>query len=288
MAEEIDGTLSLYFALKDDRLADLEVVAEAALHWASTLRSAARAIDPSIELRLELVDAEQGSLRINTVLDWVENGLKRTEDGGVKHLRVKKLAIATAAFVVISGVPTYQYYFAPSKTVDLSEEDRARLDALIKQTASDPSVSDSRSKMFRALAKDRAIEGVGVSEERGVRPNNLIPAREFPGRSGLWTAPEEPTERTVYPVLDVTLISPALVEKPRAWRFKPQGLPEFTAMMRDPRFLEALKSDHVKERLRIGIPMTIRMKVQETNRGGIWMVKRGGRAVVEVLSPKVD
>ena len=58
--------------------------------------------------------------------------------------------------------------------------------------------------------------------------------------------------------------------------------------MRDKRFLKALEESHVREQLRTGIPMTIRLEVKEQKDGGDWVVKRGGRSVIEVISPKID
>jgi hypothetical protein len=101
-------------------------------------------------------------------------------------------------------------------------------------------------------------------------------------------AEAEPDERTIYPIVNVTLVSPTLSPKPRSWRFQPaDGLPEFNAKMRDARFLAALESDHVKERLRTGIRMTIRLEVKEARVGDVWLVKPRGRSVVEVIEPKV-
>ncbi len=63
--------ISLYFRLKDGEKADLEVVAAAAIQWVETLRAAAAIIDPSARINVELLDATEGSLRLNTVLSWL-------------------------------------------------------------------------------------------------------------------------------------------------------------------------------------------------------------------------
>ena len=56
--------------------------------------------------------------------------------------------------------------------------------------------------------------------------------------------------------------------------FEPPGLPEFNATMDDKRFLAALLQDHVRERLRVGAPMTLRLAVKEVKIGGVWQQKR--------------
>lgn len=280
---EADGSLSLYFQLKDGEKADLEVVAQAALSWVAALRAAAKEIEPEATIRVDLIDASEGSLSLNTVLDFIEKQLARFEDGSSRHPRLKKLAIALAVFVPISGVPTYDFYFGDD-TVQLAEEDRERLDALIELTKK-PEVEEKKKEFFRTLEKDPSIKGVGISEKKGRLPKVIIPASEFAERSGLWAIlPEEnPSDRTTYQILDVTLISPVLVKKPRTWRFQNDGMPEFSAIMQDERFLSALEHDGVRESLRFGIRMKIRLKVVETFELGVWSVK--SRSVVEVLSP---
>lgn len=291
MAEEFEGsstgTLSLYFDLRSGENADLEVISQAALHWVAALRAAAREIDPSAEIKVEFVDATEGSLSLNTMLEWAEGHLERIEKGSGKYWRVKRLAIAAAVFVVVTGIPTYQHYVG-HETVDLSDEDRERIDELIKLVGDKPLVEESRRKFFQAIEKDQSIQAVGVTETPGTRPIHLIPSSQFAELGGLWLPEEENEQRTIWPILDVTLISPVLMNKPRVWRFRPDGLPEFSAKMRDERFLAALEQDHVRERLRIGIPMTIRLKVEEQKAGGVWVEKPRGRSVVEVISPKVE
>lgn len=286
-----EGALSLYFDLKAGEKADLEVVALAALNWVSALRAAAREIDPNAVIKVELLDAAEGSLRLNTVLDWLESQFAKMDDGAIRHWRLKKIAIALAVFIPVSGIPTYDYYFGADQTIELSEEDRRRIDELIELTRGNPEVEEKSQEFFRALEKDPSIKGVGLTEKKDVRPDRLIPSSEFPEKGGLWSiavAPEiADDKRTIYPVLDVTLISPALVKKQRTWRFQPNdGLPEFSAKMADDRFLAALEEDHVRENLRIGIQMKIRLKVDEEKIGGVWTVKR--RSVIEVLSPATD
>lgn len=58
--------------------------------------------------------------------------------------------------------------------------------------------------------------------------------------------------------------------------------------MRDAHFLAALEANHVKESLRVGIPMTLRLEAKEVRVGSVWVAKpRGRRSVVEVIAPKV-
>jgi hypothetical protein len=277
----------------------LEVIATAALEWLESARAAARELEPTAQIRVGLVDADESSLRLNTIFDWVESHLERIDKGSGRNPRLRKLAIALAIFVATKGPETYTHYFGPQQEVLLKEEDRKLieehsrlLNELIERTQKNPDVGVRRQKFFKALERDSSITAAGISEGPKAEPIVMIPSDQFAENGGLWAIVEtdsEPDERTIHPVLDVTLISPVLVPVPRPWRFRVDGLPEFNATMRDEHFLAALKADHVKERLRIGIPMTLRLAVKEVRIGGVWIPKpRGRRSVVEVIAPKVD
>ncbi|NVN88612.1 MAG: hypothetical protein HXX15_21240 [Rhodopseudomonas sp.] len=291
-----EGNISLYFKLKPDQTADLEIVANAALEWLYAVRAAASELEPGAQVRIGLIDADEGSLRLNAVFDWLEGQLERVDKGSSRYPRLRKLAVALAIFLPTTGAQTYSYYFPPQQEVSLKEDDKklleennALLRELIGKAQKNPEVETRRKKFFRMIEKDTAITAAGLTESRDSTPLVMIPASQFAEKSGLWAiSDDQPTERVIYPTLEVTLIAPVLLPIPRSWRFQPEdGLPEFTAKMKDMQFLEALKSDHVKERLRTGIKMTVRLKVKEQKIGDVWVTKRGGRSVVEVIHPKV-
>lgn len=283
-----DGALSLHFTLRDGEKADLEVVAAAAIAWVGALRAAAQNIDPNAKIRIEIVDAEEGSLRLNTLLEWAENQLARLDRGSEKYPRLQKLAIALAAFLATVGVDTVRDVYLASETLSLSDEDRRRLDELLELAKKGAAVQEKSRKFFRVLERDPSISGVGVAEGRETPPAVTIPSDQFAERSGLWVAEVEPEERTTTTELDVTLVSPVLVNAPRAWVFQMAGLPPFKAIVTDRRFLSALEENHVREQLRTGITMRIRLEFTERREDDGWVMKPKGRVVTEVLLPKVD
>lgn len=283
-----DNTITLHFGLKEGDSADLEVVAAACLNWVEAMRIAAQDIDPGTKFRVELIDAQEGSLKLNTIFDWAEKQLTRLEEGAGEYSRLKKLAIAFSVFLIVSGGPTYDFYFGDEPEMQLSQEDRQTLDAILNQLKENPEFEKEKRKFFKELESDRAITEVGVSEGRENPPAILVPREQFPERSGLWALQEEELKRTSSDVLDVTLVSPVLVPAKRSWKFEAEGWGEFNAKMKDEEFLMALEQDHVKERLRTGIKMKIRIKTEEEKVGGVWKIKYGGRSVVKVLSPSVD
>jgi hypothetical protein len=229
-----------------------------------------------------MLGATVGSLRW---LAAIERGLEAVHSGFGRYPRLVQLGIALAVFVPVSGIPTYHFYFGDH---GLPDEDRERLDEVIALARSAPGVEEPRRKMFSALEADPKITGVGVGSGATGKPPFIIPSNQFAEHGGLFLPQEPPElERTVWPILDVELVTAHLSNSARTWTFKQEGLPPFGAIMKDKRFLDALERDEVKERLRSHIPMRIQLEVREVFKDGEWRVKPRGRVVVRVLEPDV-
>lgn len=284
-----DNKLSLYFELAPGQKADLEIVASAAIAWVEAIRAAAQAVEPSSDVKVELIDADESSLIFNTLLEWfdrkVGRHIERTAEGWDRLPRGRKLALGLITFVATTAVPTYDFYFGED---GLSDEDKAFIEDALERTRDDPAVQTAKRKFYRTVEREPAIRAVGVSEEPRGRPLAIIPRDAFPVEGGLWQEMEgDIQERVVTNVLDVVLVKPALVHTPRSWTFKPDGLPEFEAVMRDAKVLRAISDNGFPETLREGIPMTVRLEVREVMSGGQWKAVRGGRSIIRVLSPKI-
>jgi hypothetical protein len=281
-----DSDLSLYFQLRAGEKADLEVVASAALAWVEGLRASARALDPEAEVRVEIVNADESSLIVNAVLKWFENNvearLERIDRGGQKLPRTKKLAIALGAFLVFTAPQTYDFYFGDD---EFTVEDREKLNELVELVKNNVEVEAARQRFYRAIEQEPAITGVGLKEQSGSAPLILVPNTLFAEGGGLWEQEDEAIpERITRPVVDVTLVKPALVHTARAWTFKPDGLPEFEAVMRDPEILEAMRTG-LPQNMREGIQLRVRLEVKEVQVDGQWKLVRGGRSVTKVIGP---
>ncbi|HWV60174.1 MAG TPA: hypothetical protein VN034_05950 [Sphingopyxis sp.] len=285
-----DSQISLYFQLREGEKADLEIVSAAAIAWVESLRAVARAYDPNSDVKVELVDADESSLIYNTLIDWfernIEKRIERLDRGGGRLPRTRKLALALALFLIVTGYPTYDFYFGDEGFTD---EDRQLMQEILEHAKKDSAVETSKRKFFRTLEREPAITAVGIKEHPKAEPLVTVQSDRFAEASGLWvTDDSDVPEQVTHPVLEVVLVKPALVHTPRAWTFKPEGLPEFEAVMRDPLVLQAIQENGLPERLREGIPMTIRLEVREVLVDGQWKLVRGGRSVIRVISPKLD
>lgn len=288
----MDSDLSLYFRLKDDSVADLEILSASAIAWVEAMRAAARVIDPDSDIRVSLVDVDRSSAVYNTLIEWfersVEPGLETFEKGFGRAHRSKRLLLAVVPFLVVTGVPTYDFYFGDGGIFDSDEEAPEDQQAVVQKVRSDPGFETAQRKLFRTMEREPKITGVGIKERPEAEPLILVPSDQFAEAGGLWTIEDDGDQVQVTTnVLEVVLVKPALVHTPRAWTFKPHGLPEFDAVMRDPVVLRAME-EGLPERMREGIPMTVRIQTREVLREGQWKLVRGGRSVIRVISPKIE
>ena len=280
----IDEPVALYFQLESGQRADLEAVSAASIAWAQAIRAAASAIDPEAEIRLELIGANKGSMRVLTA---IERRVQRLQDGWTKWPLTVRLGLGLAVFITTTGYPTYEHYFGDE---GFSELEKKELSEIVAKAQSAPGFDMPKRQMFKAVEKDRKIVGVGVASGAEEPPKLIVPRSQFAERSGLWElqSDAQDRQRIVGLTLDVVLVAAQFENAPRSWTFRQEGLPPFTAIMKDKRFLDAMERNEVRERLRMKIPMTIRLEVREVFKNGDWMVGRKGQSVVEVIAPSVD
>ncbi|MGV8988605.1 MAG: hypothetical protein ACOH2H_20265 [Cypionkella sp.] len=286
-------TVSLYLDLKPNERVDLEVAAMAAIEWSKTLKAASLVIDPAFQYRVILIAAEPGSSKWLAKIERspINQVAKDISLGWDKIPLVVRLTAATAAFVLVTAIPTYEFYFADDGFTDVQLK---QWKELLEKVVRDPQVKSHRKAMYRELQRDKNITAVGggIPDSPTWRPSEMLPANRFAEADGLFEPqiePQEDQQRTIYKTLDVILVSPQLVNAALAWTFRQDGIPgRFTAMMKDARFLAALEASGIRETFRLNIPMRIVLEIKEIIVNGEWKLKRRGRSVVEVLSPAPD
>lgn len=284
-------TLSLYFGVEGDAEVDLEIISSAAIAWVETLRALAQAVDPLSDVRVSLIDVDQSSRIFNTTVEWfdrhIEPHLNRIAQGASKAApRSRKLVLGLAAFTVTTAIPTLQNELGDN----FDAEDRARMIRIEEQTKVSPAVETARRKFYRAVEREPAIKSVAVQEAPRSTPIVIVQADAFAQSAGLFTIQEgDVIERITPTVMEVVLVKPALVHTPRSWTFKPDGLPEFEAVMRDAMVLQTIQEKKgLPVTMKEGVRMTLRLEVKEVLVDGQWKLVRGGRSVMRVISPKFD
>lgn len=290
-ATEHSDLISLYFSLKPNENIDLEVGAAAAIEWSRAIKAAARAVEPSYNYRVILIEARVGSS--NWLAKIERSGANQFAKDAVNGFNevplILRLTVAAAVFVGFTGKPTYDHYFAES---EFSDTELGQIQEAMQAALADSEFKSHQQSMYRELQRDKNIIAVGggIPSSDDWTPLEMIPSNRFAEADGLFDAQIAPgADRTIYQVLDVVLVTPQLVKAKRAWVFRQEGLPgKITAIMSDMAFLDALEDQGIEEKLRVDIPMRIRLKIVEENVNGEWKVKSRGRYVVEVLSPRPD
>lgn len=282
--------VSLYLATKPGEQVDLEVAAKAAIEWSRALKAAARAVDDEKEYRVTLVAAEPGSKR------W----LAKIEESKINQLAVEakrrwdnvpliiRLGLAAAVVLPVTYQETKEAYFGDE---GFSEKELQQLDEVVNKADADPEVETHRKSMYRQCQRDRTITGLGggVPDRHEWRPSLIIPSNRFAEGEGLFELQEEePEEKPVFQTLDVILVSPNLDNPRLTWVFRQEGIAgTIKAAMADEKFLAALGNSQVKEKFHSPIHMKIKLKIIHVAKDGEWVVKHGGRSVVEVISPAI-
>lgn len=289
----IQTPVSLYFDLEPQTSADLEVVAQASIAWVQALREIAYIVDPSVELAVEIVDGDEGSLWINTILKLGEKTVRKIEKGGRKYPRLNALAKALAIVVIMTPLNVTAeevwkkvVHEAPEAAKLDPQDKKEIIDSIVKALKPDVAAHQKRA-FFSAVVRDRKVRAVGVGSTSRTKPSAVVKASavkaflDAPIASG-----DDEDTRSWVDTLDVTLVSPVLENSERSWRFLAPGMPEFGAKMKDREFLDAIEHGEIHEELRQGIEMTIVIRFTARRRRGIW--KTVDRSVIEVKRPSLN
>lgn len=289
-ALDLREAVSLYLELKPDEEVDLEVAAEMAIQWSRAMKAAATAIDPDYEYRVGLIAAKPGSK------NWIAKVERSRPNQVAKDIKagwesvplILRWTIGLVVVLPVTAIPTWQFW---TGNATFSDAQVKQMDDAFERALKNDSVQGHRRKMFQGAQRDPTITGVGggVPDNPDWRPGKTVPANQFAIEEGLFNVVEEDVKTRTTPVeLDVILKSPDLENAPLTWVFKQPGIPgTIRAVMRDKRFLDALEKSEVRERFRTEIPMRVRIETKEEFIGGTWKLVRGGRSVVEVISPEV-
>ena len=288
--DRAEAPVSIYFGLTEGEAASLEVIAEAAIAYVGAIREMAHAIDPTLEVSVDIIDGDRSSLWLNT-LTAIEQKLDLLHQGGEKYPRLWALAKGLAIIVVATPLSvTAEDVWRdianddPAIVARLSDDDRKALIDDLKKALREDVARPQKKQFFRSAEKDTTIKEVGVAAKPKGKPRTLVPRERFTSYLNP-NASDEVTDsfRKRSETWEVTLISPVLENSERSWRFIRGGMPEFGAVMRDKGFLDAIESGGVHVELRKGIQMVLEIQFKERFEGGVWLTME--RSVIRVIEP---
>jgi hypothetical protein len=282
--------VSLYFDTKHGRRLELEEAAEIAVAWGSALRQTLREVQPGVELRIELVDGDDGSLWLNTLLRLAESALETISRGADAYPRLK--AIAKGLAIIVVATPIQWTADQVWEAIISDEPEIARLSPAAQQQILDTfsealnegTASAEKRRLARRVAGTGAIKRIGIAPAPYREPHVMVSAdemREFASREEVQI---ESTRRRVVE-MEVILVSPVLEGKERSWKFREFGMPEFGAVMKDHDFLDAIARGALHQEFRFGIEMVIEVEVKEVLENDVWVPAE--RSVLRVIRPYV-
>lgn len=265
-------SINLYFSLKKDEHANLEIVAKSALSFVAALKEAAFVIDPSLEIEVELTRGFEGSLSLEAIIKAVK------EAAGGPPTNLKTAAIVCALWVTGQTL-NYGYGYLADKLfkneeVSLSDEEISKIADKVASAMKNKEGEQHIRELFVELQHDDAIDGVGVSIKPGEKPDTIVPRSDFRRRSGQSIdAAAEPQKRTVFKKRVAILVSPVLIDKDRKWKFKFTDIGEKAVAIKDKVFIKKVLSGKSNIRLKGNLEMTVNVGYNEELESGVWVVK---------------
>lgn len=270
--------ITLYLDLEEGFKPDLATVARAALAFDAAIKEIAFVLDPSLDIRLELESGTEGSLKLNSLM-------KSIKDGVTDKRVLKAVAFAIACWFV-NDVRAYfseqliESVIKKETNEVLTDEEISRIAEEVVKALKGKVGEKQVQKVFEELQRDEAIRGVGVTTIPDNKPSEIVPRAEFRSRSASEVVQEVQQIRTRVSNETVTLISPVLLASNRRWRFFSNNL-EFGASVKDQEFLERLLSGQEPVPMVAGIAMDVTIETKEENVGGVWTIKE--RNILRVI-----
>lgn len=268
--------ISLYIALEEGALADLEAVSRAAIAWSQAIREVAFIVNPALEVRVELVNGTEGSINLNSLITSVRRiASSPAELRAVGYTVAAFFALQLMGWSIGKGFDAawdwIKSQYAPAEVRSLTEEQQKELATMIARALDAKTAQEKTRKVYGELSKDNAVTGVGVSLEPDTKPLYIVPRSEFAERSGKAGVVEETVQRrTTTDRHTVVLLAPALTEGDQKWRFQ-LGAKGFWATMDDPVFRARLQpgSNHAP-RMLVGTRMAVELETVQEFQDGVW------------------
>jgi len=293
----MDGTpVTFYIDLEPGELADIEVVARSSLAFASAVREIAYIIDPSAELRITLASGTEGSLTLNSFVEFAKKGRSKAKKAlwaavivcaasfaqDLRAALVERLLKSDDIRQVFEVIKDYTGIDLASEGSGLSDDDAKRIGKQVVEILKTDTDIEAFRPVFREALRDEAIKGVGVGLEHRERPKQVVPRERFAELAGSSEIEDlDGGKRIKTGAETVRLISPVLLQGDRKWRFMGRD-GEFGAAIKDLVFLEDALTGRHPIPMVYGVEMDIMLQVTEEKQDGVW--KPTERKVLDVLA----
>ena len=281
--------ISLYFDTPHNEGIDLAVIARASIAWNDLIKELVSVVDPSLDVRLDFLSGTVGSRSINSIL-------RATGQVALEHPWLAGSLTAVAG-VFLLAPPSHvandvtnhlaRVWFGHEDSV-LNGDDVERVAQRVVELQRNRNAVNLKGEIYEIASRDERVRGLGALPRIGRPPQEfIVPRSDFPLHEERTVIVSEETVetriilKTDYPVTIVRSYSKA---EERRWRFA-HGETEFSATMRDPNFLAAIRSGHTGVEIGERVEMVVDLRIKEERADGVWHEKEID--VVRVVSPSV-
>jgi hypothetical protein len=286
MAEaEAEADVTLRLEITEGQTPDAENVIRALTAYIEILKTAGEIITPGSRMEVGLAGVEDGSNIFKFVLRKCENFGKTLVGGMSEYPLVSRVTITLGGLIGTSMIGI-ELESLLSDDPRLPPEQMAVFEENNRLLKESNDLRKREMEFFGILQDEPAYSAIDIIRPYGGGTVHSIPRTEFAARSGLWLSDVETisdtNSQTITDTWIVTLIKPTLVPEPRRWRFAKDGL-EFSAMMKDQSFLDAIHDKTLPVTLAEGIQMKIQVKYREEYNDEGWIPVIGSHRVTKVL-----
>lgn len=282
---EVDVTLR--FEIAEGQTPDAENIIRALSAYVEILKTAGEIVAPQSRMEVGLAGVEDGSDIFKFVLRNCENFGENLVSGMAEYPLVSRAAITLGGLIggtmIIIGLENRfsdDPQLPPEQMVVFQENNR-----LLSESND---LQKREMEFFGILQEEPAYERIDIIRPYGGGTIHSVPRAEFASRSGLWIGDEstvsDPSSQTITDTWNVILIKATLVPEPRRWRFAKDGL-EFSALIKDQIFLDAIHDKTLPITLAEGIRMKVEVKYREQYADEGWIPVIGSHRITKVLHP---
>lgn len=282
-----EADITIRFVQREGHVPNADNVVRALSAYIEILKAVGSIVEPDSRTEVGLAGVASGSDIFKFILRKCESFGEHLTSGMKEFPLVSQAAIALGGS--ISGT-----LLVVGLTNALTPDPRIPADQM--------QVFEENNRLLRESVdlKRKEMEFYGILQEEPaydsfevIRPYDgsvvyRIPRAEFASRSGLWSSDQDavsdPQTQTRTVTWEVVLIKAVLVPEPRRWRFARDGI-EFSALMNDRRFLEAIHDKTLPVKLAEGIRMRMELKYRERHEGEGWIPVVGSHRITQVLDP---
>lgn len=291
MAADTEGSasISLYFDVPHNEAVSLQSIARAATAWDSLIKELASVADPSARVEVDFLSGTVGSRSLNSIIRATRVvAAENPWTAGALGALAGVFLLAIPNHIADDGVDYLAKEWLGHEDDALTENDVDRVAKRVVELQRNRDAMHYRSEIYLAGEIDGRVKGIGATPKIQTPPTALyVPRARFLEYTSVELPSHAPIETryVTQEAQEVMVVRPYSKAEERRWRFEDQR-GEFSATMRDPVFLEALRYRKTGLDVGEGVTMIIDLRVKEELVDDKWVTTEYD--VIKVRKPNID